>query len=542
MLGASGFIGRWLVLELLTSGRTVAAAVRGGARRDSEFREWLRGHGADDRGLITVEADITRPGLGLGPLDDARLATVRDVFNTAALYRFGLPRADAYEANVGGALHALRWASTRPRLRRLVHISGYRVGGGPAVFPLPAHEADARYARLGAYEASKLEGDAAVRSEAVRLGVPLTVVNPSSVIGHSVTGEAGQYLGLATVVEQLWHGRLPALPGSRRTFLPVVAIDHLARFLAAVPGHESDPVSLHTVLDPATPDLPELVNIVAEHLGVRAPRRHVPTAVLRRLPRALTRTDPDTLSFLSEDRYDTSSADRLAEAAGLRHPPVEELLRRWAGRLVADRFGAAPGPVLGGACGRPPGSFIGLAGSRSYVAGEREAPGYVLLHGLPLDSDSWHELADRLPAPSLLADLPGLGRSSPATGSTAQWVAELLAPVRSRPVIVAHSAAAGPALLHAAAHPEQVAGVVLLAPYFLQPRPPRAVRTVRITATVLRRAPSRLLAGALLGQAPAVRRSTPRWPQQRSACAGRVSPDEPLAIFGASNCARTERP
>ncbi|MFD7983287.1 alpha/beta fold hydrolase [Kitasatospora indigofera] len=529
VLGATGFIGRWLVLELLSSGHTVAAAVRGGKKRDGELRKWLGAHGADERGLLTVEADITRPGLGLSPTDDAHLTTVRDVFNTAALYRFGLSRAEAHAANVDGALHALHWAATRPRLRRLVHISGYRVGTGPAVFPPPPHEADERYARLGAYEASKLEGDAAVRVEAVRLGVPLTVVNPSSVIGHSVTGEAGQYIGLASLVEQLWHGRLPALPGSRRTFLPVVAIDHLARFLAAVPEHDSGPLSVHAVLDPTTPDLPELVALVAAHLGVRAPRRLIPTTVLSRLPRALTRTDPETLSFISEDRYDTSSAEQLAEAAGIGHPPVEDLLRRWAGRLVADRFGAAAtdaeptraeptrgepigrepfdgeptgAAAVGAAPGLPAGSFVGLAGSRSYVTGEREAPGYVLLHGLPFDSTGWNAVVDHLPAPSLLADLPGLGRSSPATGSTSQWLTDLLAPVRSRPVIVAHSAAAGPALAYAAAHPERVSALVLVAPYFLQPRPRRAVRTVPITATVLRRASAGFLAGALLGPGP----------------------------------------
>ncbi|MET9614663.1 alpha/beta fold hydrolase [Kitasatospora indigofera] len=514
VLGATGFIGRWLVLELLSSGRTVAAAIRGGAKRDGELRKWLGEHGADERGLLTVEADVTRPGLGLSPADDAHLTTVRDVFNTAALYRFGLSRAEAHAANVDGALHVLHWAATRPRLRRLVHISGYRVGTGPAVFPLPPQEADERYARLGAYEASKLEGDAAVRVEAVRLGVPLTVVNPSSVVGHSVTGEAGQYIGLAGLVEQLWHGRLPALPGSPRTFLPVVAIDHLARFLAAVPEHDNGPLSVHAVLDPATPDLPELVALVAAHLGVRAPRRLIPTAVLRRLPRALTRTDPETLSFISEDRYDTSSAEQLAEDAGIEHPPVEDLLRRWAARLVADRFGAEPigsepiggdptgGEAIGAAPGRPAGSFVGLAGSRSYVTGEREAPGYVLLHGLPFDSTGWHAVVDHLPAPSLLADLPGLGRSSPATGSTSQWLTDLLAPVRSRPVIVAHSAAAGPALAYATAHPERVSALVLVAPYFLQPRPRRMVLTVPVTATVLRRASAGFLAGALLGPGP----------------------------------------
>ncbi|MQS10903.1 NAD-dependent epimerase/dehydratase family protein [Streptomyces kaniharaensis] len=344
VLGATGFLGRWLVLELLTRDEPVAAAVRGGpgSTRDTELRDWLRAHGTEDTSLTTVVADLTRPGLDFSPDDDARLAEVRDVHNLAARYAFGLTRAQAHPANVDGALHALRWSATRPHLRRHVHLSGYRVGRGPHPrHPLPPREAAALYARLGAYEASKQLGDAAVRVTADRLDVPLTTVNPSSVIGHSTTGEAGQYLGLAQLVRQLHRGRLPLLPGTRRTFLPVVTVDHLARFLAAVPAHDRPQAQAHAVLDPDTPLLPDLIALLATHLGVRPPRGHIPVPLLRRLPRALTGADPETLSFLSEDRYDTTSADHLAAKIGLSHPPVTEALRAWSTRLVADGFGTA---------------------------------------------------------------------------------------------------------------------------------------------------------------------------------------------------------
>ncbi|MEV0535718.1 SDR family oxidoreductase [Kitasatospora sp. NPDC050463] len=363
VLGATGFLGRWLVLELLGRGEPVAAGIRGGrgSARDEQLRRWLTEHGADDSALTTVAADLTRPGLGLTAPDESRLADVRDAHNLAALYRFGLHRAEAHAANVDGALHALHWAAARPALRRFVHVSGYRVGRGAAPrYPLPAAQTDALYRRLGAYEASKQLGDAAVRVTAARLGVPLTTVNPSSVIGHSVTGEAGQYLGLAELIRQLADRRLPLLPGSARTFLPVVAVDHLARFLAAVPEFDDGPAHFHTVLDPATPRLPELVALVAEHLGVPAPRALVPVALVRRLPRALTGADPETLGFLSEDSYDTASADRLARAAGLRHPPVAEVLRRWATRLVADGFGEVGSGV--GADTTPRRGRIGMVG------------------------------------------------------------------------------------------------------------------------------------------------------------------------------------
>ncbi|MGP3932969.1 alpha/beta fold hydrolase [Nonomuraea sp. KM88] len=394
--GATGFVGRWLAAELLSAGRPVAVTVRGGPARAADLRAWLRAHDVSDQRLTVVAADVTRPGLALAPQDEARLDSVRDVFNTAGVYRFGLGRDEARRVNVDGAVNVLRWAAARPRLRRLVHISGYRVGAGE---PPSEHDLAGLYRRLGAYEASKREGDAAVRRAAAERGIPLTVVNPATVIGHSATGESDQYLGLAGLVERLWSGRLLALPGSRHTYVPVVTADHLARFLAAVPEHDRGPFRAHWVLDDDTPELPELMAPLARHLGLRGPRVLLPAGLARRLPRALTGAEPETLDFLSEDRYDTSSAGALAAAAA--------------------------GP--------------------------------------------------------------------------AAWLAALLAPVRTRPVLVAHSAGAAPARRYAHAHPERLAGLVLVSPYFLQRRPPWHLRTGVLAGPFLRAASAARLARALLG-------------------------------------------
>ncbi|MEU8802127.1 alpha/beta fold hydrolase [Spirillospora sp. NPDC048819] len=490
--GATGLIGRWLVAELLARGRSVAVTVRGGPGRGDELRAWLREHGLDDRALTVVAGDIAQPGLGLAVADRERLDSVRDVFNAAAVYRFGLGREEARRSNVEGALNVLRWAGARPGLRRLVHISGYRVAAAdPVAHPAPDGVLDELYRRHGAYEASKREGDAAVRALAADEGVPLTVVNPAAVIGHSVTGEAGQYIGLADIVAKLWAGRLPALAGTRRTFIPVVTVDHLARFLAAVPGHDDGAYRAHWVLDDATPELPDLIAFLARHFGVRAPHLLLPAGLVRRLPRALSGVDPETLTFLSEDRYDTSSADALAEAAGLRHPPVLDALRHWADRLVAERFGS----------GRPtlPGGFHSVAGTRAYLAGDRVSPAFVLFHGLPLDAEAWQDVLPELDGTALIADLPGLGRSARPAGGTAGWLTELLAPVRTRPVLVAHSAGAAQALRHAHAHPGRVAGLVLVSPYFLQPRPARHLRSPWLVGGFLRTASPGRLGRALLG-------------------------------------------
>ncbi|MGW6707537.1 alpha/beta fold hydrolase [Streptomyces sp. NPDC054956] len=465
VFGATGFIGRSLVAELLARGQRVAAAVR-----NDTLTPWLRSQGVDTGRLEIVAADITRPLSGL--------PEVRDVYNAAGRFAFGLGVREARQTNVAGALHVLEWAAALPGLRRLVHISGYRVSGDAG---RPDSAAGPDYAGLGAYEASKHEGDLAVRARARELEVPLTVVNPSTVIGP------GQYIGLAALVEDLWNGRLPALPGGPDTFLPITTIDYFVRFLAEVPAA---PAGEHYwVLDDDTPLLPGLVGTIAGHTGVRAPRRSVPVGLLRRLPRKLTGVDPETLAFLSSDRYPTASARAFAASAGLEMPPAADALRGWADDLVAARFGAAA-PWL-----RPYG-FSEVAGSRTWVTGERQEPAHVLLHGLPMNADLWEPLADRLPGPVLAPDLPGLGRSAATDRPVEAWLADLLGPVRTRPVLVAHSLACGPALRFAADHPERVSGLVLVSPAFLQAPAPRLARSV-LGATMLRRASAARLARML---------------------------------------------
>ncbi|MEV6070702.1 alpha/beta fold hydrolase [Nocardia sp. NPDC052001] len=458
VFGATGFLGRALVAELLGRGQRVAAAMR----KDT-LTPWLIAQGVDIARLELVTADITRPLAGL-PI-------ARDVYNAAGRYAFGLGADEARATNVIGAVNVLEWAATLPELRRLVHVSGYRVSTA---------DGTPDYDELGAYEASKFEGDLAVRTRARELAVPLTIANPSAVIGP------GQYIGPASLVEQLWNGQLPALPGGPDTFVPIVTVDYVAKFLAEIPEYPAG--EHHWILDDATPPLPELIGTIANHLGVRAPRRSIPVSLLRRLPRALTGADPETLSFLSTDRYPTASARALAAHAGLEMPSATAALRDWADELVAARFGAAE-PW------RRPHGFHDVAGTRTWLVGDRERPDYVLLHGLPMNADLWAPLAAHLPGSILAPDLPGQGRSA-AAESTDTWLAELFRPVRTRPVLIAHSAACAPALRFAADHPDRIGELVLISPAFLQKPAGRLARS-SVSAPLLRRMSAKRLAKTL---------------------------------------------
>ena len=117
-----------------------------------------------------------------------------------------------------------------------------------------------------------MESDAIFQARALARGVPWTIVNPSSVIGDSVTGESDQHIGLATTIEQIWEGTAAALPGNEGTFLPVVTVDYLAAFMTAAAIDPAAAGKAYWVLDEATPPLAELLTHVGRHLGGKVPR------------------------------------------------------------------------------------------------------------------------------------------------------------------------------------------------------------------------------------------------------------------------------
>jgi dihydroflavonol-4-reductase len=330
VFGASGFIGRWLIRELLEQSVRTIAAVRS-ADSGNEIVSWLERHSVATDRLRLLLVDLTVDGLGIS--SDA-LLHVREVYNVAGAYAFGMTQSEARRANVETARRIVDFSAT-VEVHRLVHVSGYRVGGqDPASVPWSPERIASECDRLGAYEASKVESDAVVQAAAHELGVPLTIANPSTVIGHSVTGESDQTLGLATTVLDLVEGRLRAIPGGSSVFVPVVNVDYLTRFMVLLPTLEQTADASYWILDPDTPPLPELLRVIAAHHGVKVPRLHLPVALISLLPLAVTHADPETLGFVSTDRYPTEAAEDLARAHGLHHADVAVSLCRWSDFLV----------------------------------------------------------------------------------------------------------------------------------------------------------------------------------------------------------------
>ncbi|MFG3039239.1 alpha/beta fold hydrolase [Streptomyces sp. NPDC048330] len=479
VLGAGGFIGRHLVLALGEAGVRVSTGNRSHASHQRLAR-WLAGRGHD-----RVPADL-RVDFATTSLVEAECDDITEVYNCAGAFRFGMSVEEARHANVDSVRTVVAFAARLPNLRRLVQISGYRVGGQDAE-PWDEERRRETYRKLGAYEASRVEADAVFRELATRLDVPWSIVNPASVIGDSATGESDQYLGLASNVKDLWHGDLAALPGNGRTFVPVVAADHLARFMALLPTDATTERSAYWVLDDDTPALPDLLTRIAGHYGVKAPRTRVPAPLLKHLPQRLTKADPETLTFLSADRYPTASAHALAVRHGLTMPDTTTTIHRWADHLAAHRFGDAPAGDR---------RFTTPAGIRTFELGEADAPTLVL-PGLPVNADTWAPVVAAI-GHARAVDLPGLGMSTGGVDDWPSWLAALSAETGVRH-LVGHSIGAAAAVEAATDRPDAVHRLTLVSPFFLQAGPPRIAKATLLTRRHLRRMTPAALAARLTG-------------------------------------------
>ncbi|MEO6574882.1 MAG: SDR family oxidoreductase, partial [Polyangiaceae bacterium] len=268
--GATGLIGRWLVPALTRQGYVVTALVRDAKKRGPEYLAWVRDHDGIAEQVRLVDGDLGADDLALSAASRALAAEASIVYHLGAVMQLGLDPSITQAVNEGGTERIVRLAASFDRRPRFVLISGFRMGA--------TKERDLDHA--GAYEATKVRADRRTRILARELGLPLTVVNPGVVIGDSRTGETTLFWGFADFVRELHRGKMPAVPGSARHWMPLVTVDYLAEFLARVPPRDAAPLAEYFLLDDRTPNLGAMMGLVAGHLGVTAPRFHVPMALV----------------------------------------------------------------------------------------------------------------------------------------------------------------------------------------------------------------------------------------------------------------------
>jgi NAD(P)-dependent dehydrogenase (short-subunit alcohol dehydrogenase family) len=231
--GATGFIGRHLVAELLERDGTIYVLVREGSR--GKLDALVQRLGAPEGRIVPVSGDLSKPGLGVEGFDEK----IDHLFHLAAVYDVEADEESSERANVEGTKHVIEFSNAHD-VGRFHHVSSIAVAGSYAgVFQedmfdegqtLPHH-----------YHRTKYESERLVR-EGVEAST--LVFRPGIVVGHSETGEMDKIDGPYYFFKLLQRLRyaLPEwfpLAGPQGGQTNIVPVDFVARAMDHI-AHLSD--------------------------------------------------------------------------------------------------------------------------------------------------------------------------------------------------------------------------------------------------------------------------------------------------------------
>jgi NAD(P)-dependent dehydrogenase (short-subunit alcohol dehydrogenase family) len=278
--GATGFIGRYLVQELLDHREgEIFVLVREGSRGRLDLlqRQW-----GSDR-VVPVVGDLGDPALGVDPGWIAEHAgSIDHLFHVAAIYDMTAGEAMNDAMNVDGTRHALALAE-QLRVGCFHQVSSVAAAGDfRGVFD------ESMFAEgqslPSPYHRTKYESERIVREES---SVPWRVYRPAIVVGHSETGAMDKVDG-----PYYFFGALKALRDTLPAWVPLVGVDLgdtnvvPVDYVAAAMDHlahlpDRDGEAFHLV-NPEPQSTVEMINLFCKAAG--APRFATP--VDRRVTKA----------------------------------------------------------------------------------------------------------------------------------------------------------------------------------------------------------------------------------------------------------------
>jgi dihydroflavonol-4-reductase len=311
--GATGFLGSAVVRTLLERGESVRVLVRPNNNRRN----------IDGLDVELAEGDLNDP--------DSLREAVRGchaLYHTAADYRLWArdPR-QIYETNVTATRQLLRMAS-EAGAERIVYTSsvatlGREPSGAPADEETPVTVDD----MTGHYKRSKFLAEEDVKQMVREEGIPVVIVNPSTIIGPrdirpTPTGR---------MVEEAARGKIPAFVD---TGLNVVHVDDVAT--GHVQAFEHGGIGERYVLGGDDMMLREILEEIASLMGRRPPRVRLPrgavlpVAYVAELAARVRRSDKEPLITVDGLKMSKTfmffSSDKARKTLGYTPRPAREAL------------------------------------------------------------------------------------------------------------------------------------------------------------------------------------------------------------------------
>lgn len=253
--GGNGLLGRHLIPVLQERGDSVRVLAL-----PTEETTWL-----DERGVAVHRGDIRQPSTLAAPMRG-----VEAVLNLAGMMGVWCPIAEYRAVNVTGTENVAR-ASLAAGVRRFVHVSSWTVYG--MALGHPPGEGSALTPFREPYAVTKAEGDRAVQAMILEAGLPAAIVRPGTFFGP------GDLLHFGRMADRVRAGKA-VIVGSGGNALPFVYVSDVVRGLLLALDSEHAVGHSYNITNDAPLTQQEFLEAIAEDIGARPPRLHVPYAAL----------------------------------------------------------------------------------------------------------------------------------------------------------------------------------------------------------------------------------------------------------------------
>ena len=338
--GATGFIGRHLVAELIKRDETEIYALHreSSAQAMQLLIESLSADLPATSKIVPVVGDLTLPRLGLHPnWISEHAGSIDHFFHLGAHHDLAAGSEILQATNVAGTKTALAVAE-RLRIRNFHHMSSIAVAGDfTGVFDETMF--DEGQALPSLYHVSKYDAEALVRShESLRR----RIYRPSIVVGHSETGVMDKSNGPYYFFPALKRLRdtLPEwtpLVGLDFGDTNLVPVDYVVRAMDHLAHKDADDCEVFHLASPQPQPLVEVANVFAD--AARAPKFAVPVdrRVAARLPTGALGSGMRPTALLNKLLRQPAASLALGQSIGRLGVPAQILTNAVLSPVIATR-------------------------------------------------------------------------------------------------------------------------------------------------------------------------------------------------------------
>ena len=294
-------------------------------------QDWCDKYSLPQETFHIVVGDITKKGLGLSSDDAKRMEeTVTHVFHLAAIYDLAVPQDIAFKVNVEGTNNVNQWVLTLQNLKRYTYFSTAYVAGTRTGI-LKEDELIRPPSFKNHYEETKYEAEVLV--EELKEKVPVTIIRPGIVKGHSKTGETvkfdGPYMFL-NLIDRLRN--IPFFPkiGDPRAVVNLVPIDFIVDAVLFVSHNDIGEGKTYHMTDPNPYSVGTIYSMFLSEMLGKKPRGRLPLLLLRfflsfaKIRQSL-RIEKEALDYLTWlGRFDATEAQKDLQLAGIQCPDLKD--------------------------------------------------------------------------------------------------------------------------------------------------------------------------------------------------------------------------